>query len=180
MYLIMTLRTQLQESNIPINLSKLLLLCKDREVTLPSDIVYTVSGFFGVKRVSSPAILFPIDYRLSTAEVYKRFTIWYIQQERNLDILAQQRNEDSTGRSSLSSWTIDQNNQVLGEYSLLETLPLLSRLRYPSSIKLNIIPLYQRRRDILAIRGFIVDDFADDVFYLIVTPLDSEEDRIQY
>ena len=174
-YLILTLRTWLQESDVPISPSELLLLCKDREATVPSDMVYAISGFFGVKRASSPAISFPIDYGLSTAEVYKRFTCWCIQQERNLDILAQQRNEDGASRSSLGSWATDWNDQVLTEYNLPETSPLLSRLRHPSSTHSNVIPSYRRRQDILTVRGFIVDDFANDAFCLDLTLQDSEQ-----
>ena len=74
-YFIVTLRTWLQESDVPISPSELVLLCKDRRATVPSDMVYAVSGFFGVKRTPSPAVLFPIDYGLSTTEVYKGFTV---------------------------------------------------------------------------------------------------------
>ena len=179
-YLIVTLKTWLQESEVPISPSELAFLCKDRLATVPSDHLYAILGLVEAKRATSPAALFPVDYGLPSTEVYKRFTVWCIQLENNLDILAQQRNEDSTGPASRCSWTTDWDNQVLREFNLTQTSSLLSRLRQHSATHPKVFPLCRRMDHILAVRGYIVDDFGDDFFCLALTRQPSEENNRLY
>jgi hypothetical protein len=72
--------------------SGLAMMCRDLLATVPSDKVYGIAGLVGLN--GSPGHLSPflVGYSLDSMEVYMQFTFWCIQQEKSLDILAQQRN----------------------------------------------------------------------------------------
>jgi hypothetical protein len=102
-HLIHQLRAWNQNSDIPIAPSELVHLCGHRQASVQSDKIFAVTGLFGLKDRSSSYNGLDINYQTPYTEVYMDFTIWCIQQERNLDVLAQQRNEGSIGHSSLGS-----------------------------------------------------------------------------
>jgi len=96
------LRTRVQNTNYSLAPSKLVYMCAERDASLRSDKVYALSGLFGLKS-SSTIAPFPINYKLPATEVYKAFTVWCIQHESTLDIIAQKRNEGGASKDSIAN-----------------------------------------------------------------------------
>jgi len=161
-YLILSLREWLRNSSAPISPSELVFLFRSLHATVPGDMIYGVSGFFGSNSSLGPAA-YPIDYNLSASEVYKTFVLWCIQHERNFDVLAQQRYEDGRQRSrfSLPSWATDWKSQAFGQFNLTETSSLPSRLSQVSLAESPNHPICRRRGNTLIARGYIIDIFKE-------------------
>ena len=159
--LIISLREWRHNSSTSISPSELVFLCKDLRASVSSDIVYGVSGLFESEGSYGSGSPFSINYNQSTAEVYKRFTIWSIQQENTLDILAQQRYENGRPLSPmLPTWATDWTMNKLSEFNVTEITSLTSQLRQKTPNMLGSSPVYRRYSNALMIRGYVFDTFS--------------------
>ncbi len=155
--LIVSLRGWLRHFDTPLNPSELVYLCSACQATVPSDKIYAVAGLFGMKTALESRWEFPVNYRLSSDEVFKEFTFWSIQHDNNLDILAQQWHQPD--RTSITGWVTDWSSEPGDE--LTPTGPLMARLRHGQSINSEIVPICRRMNpNTLLVRGFIIDEIG--------------------
>jgi hypothetical protein len=168
--LIISLREWWRSSSIPIPASQLVFMCRDRKATLPADMIYAVSGFFG--RGKGTALLkaqLPISYDMPTAEVYMGFTVWCLLLEKNLDILAQQRQEDGYRYwwPELPTWTTDWTHLSLNDFNIAERRT--TWLKTSSSLNSTYSPRFRRKGNILILKGFFIDTFRDPSMVSLTT-----------
>ncbi|KAI3584123.1 heterokaryon incompatibility protein-domain-containing protein [Fusarium oxysporum f. sp. albedinis] len=163
--LIVGFREWLRDSHFPIPPSGLVAMCRGCQATEAVDMIYGVSAFFGLKE--SSALLrrpFPVNYDVPVAEVYQGFTIWCLQNEKCLDVLAQQRHE--TGENGgLPTWATNWAKLSTCDFNvaLRRTIPTkkiapLSPLHAPK---------FRTVGSTLILRGYIIDTFErSDSFWI--------------
>ncbi|KAH8664725.1 heterokaryon incompatibility protein-domain-containing protein [Xylariales sp. PMI_506] len=152
--------------------SELVALCKDRQASNPLDMIYAVCGLFSLNYNSRYTLgrkldSFPINYRASPAEVYMNFTVWCIQQEGNLDVLAQLRYEGRyrsgiDGLRGLPTWAADWTCSAMNDFNFLLTehhLGYVTSLSRPFNSPHS--PRFRREDIFLVLRGFVVDTFSE-------------------
>lgn len=187
--LIDELRAWIHNSDAPIAPSELVHMCKDLLASVPSDKIFAVTGLFGLKKSLSPATnfstnavaslfglkslssttSFTINYLVPYPEAYKAFTVWCIQQERNLDVLAQQTNENGYSNSYLKrpsnlrlpSWVTDWSDTYSLGFNTTEAVPFTARAAQSYANRCRNPPIYKRQGDILTLKGYVVDTGTD-------------------
>ena len=152
--LIYALRERTKSLNVTFSPSALVSMCKDCLASLDVDMIYAVAGLFGLSKIR-----YPIDYKLSTNEVYMAFVVWCIQQEKTLDVLAQQRYEDgiTPGSAYLPTWAVNWSNLALNNFNISERSSIHSTISQPT-IRPPHVPKCERKGLFLLLKGYILDD----------------------
>lgn len=174
-HLILNLRGWMQFANRPIPPSELALLCTGRQATNKSDMVYGVGGFFGFQGDSENG--FAVDYSRPAGETFQLFAYWCIQQEGNLDVLAQIRYEFAENTSGLPTWVMEFGKRMGSAYELTMTIPLLLK-QSQNPVFAEPPPVVERRGDVLVVRGFILDEMSEQ-FHLLPEDGAAEREELQ-
>ena len=87
------LRASVKDQAHPLVPSEVVHLCRHRQASLPHDMVYGVSGLFRMHTNQRGTTPFQIDYKAPYFEAYRHFTLWCLEEEGNMDVVAQLRNE---------------------------------------------------------------------------------------
>ncbi|QDS71677.1 hypothetical protein FKW77_008031 [Venturia effusa] len=155
--LITSLRDWLQNSNASLNPSELVCLCNNLLASVDSDKVYAVAGLFNVKRLPEERVHLETDYTLSKSEVFRYFSLWCIEQENNLDVLAQQMT--LFGDSQNTGWATDWSRTSVATFAT--TNSLMARIRSGRAVYPRDTPLFRQiGSNTLVLRGFIIDQIG--------------------
>lgn len=197
MRLVNRLRGSIKDQAHPLMPSEVVHLCRNRKAFLPHDMVYGVSGLFQIYQnpLGMPTPL-RIDYKVHFFDAYRQFTLWCLEVEGNMDVIAQLRNEggdspwrfaigslsttkDFTGppKHEWSSWigAWNSNHSRQADFRTSPDIHLEAQRDHvnahiPSNVTMfrthevaeeaHILPRYQHVKDILVVRGFILDVFT--------------------
>ena len=169
--LINRLRAGLQDHTSRLAPSEIVHLCRNQKASLAADMIYGITGLFVYYHPSSSSSSSPleINYRQTSFMVYQRFAIWCMETERNLDVIAQLRNE--SGKSPWGAWNYHYPVQNLSSWvakwdesgrTNFTTSPDvdLGVVRQPAVAPIpSNIHLFRLLGNVLVLRGFIIDTF---------------------
>ena len=158
-HLIIQLRTIIREAKHPIQPSELLLLCGPFKASVPCDNVYAVAGLFGIAPIFAHQANFTLDYRKPHLSVYEDFTVWCIENEGNLDVLAQQRNECGRQRyeRDFVSWSTDWSHTTDVAFTTRGSVVPINERNASMAITHQHSPLYRSVSTSLFLKGYVID-----------------------
>ena len=139
--------------SISLSPSEIIYRCATAQASIPSDKVHALCALFEVYHINRP--VFPICYQLSASDVYQHFTVWCVNQELNLDILA--RKSIFTGRSHVSmidlpTWAVDWTSLTISRMQLMEGL-----MTNDECFSSPYSPSLERMGRQLRVRGLLID-----------------------